>query len=75
MTFILVDDEKRCNFCVYWTGMRKTGEEFIYVDLDSAEWGMCLHPEERHNGRPTASCEGCSRCKTGKQMLRDPRDT
>ena len=55
--------------------MRKSGEEFIYVDLDSAEWGMCLHPEERHNGRPTASCEGCSRCKTGKQMLRDPRDT
>ena len=47
MTFILVDDEKRCNFCVYWTGMRKSGEEFIYVDLDSAEWGMCLHPEER----------------------------
>ena len=45
------------------------------VDIDSAEWGICLHPEERHNGRPTASCEGCSRCKTGKQMLSDPRDT
>ena len=56
MTFILVDDEKRCNFCVYWTGMRKSGEEFVYVDLDSAEWGICLHPEERHNGRPTQWC-------------------
>jgi len=45
MTMILIEDEQRCNFCVYWTGMRKSGEEFVYVDLDSAEWGMCLHPE------------------------------
>lgn len=42
MTFILVDDEKRCNFCVYWPGMRKKDESFVYVDFDSAEWGICL---------------------------------
>ncbi len=41
MTFILVDDEKRCNFCVYWTGMRKKNDEFVYVDAESAEWGIC----------------------------------
>ena len=75
MTFILVDDEKRCNFCVYWTGMRKPADEFVYVDLDSAEWGMCLHPRERRNGMPRASCEGCSKCKNTKSMLSDPYDT
>lgn len=62
MTFILVDDEQKCNFCVYWTGMRKSGEEFIYVDLDSAEWGICLCQKSAICGKPTASCEGCSHC-------------
>ena len=72
MTVILIEDEQRCNFCVYWTGMRKPAEEFVYVDLDSAEWGICLHPASVSNGKPTVSCEGCSRCKTGKSMLSDP---
>ena len=40
MTFILVDDEKRCNFCVYWTGKRKEDEDFVYVDFDSAKYGI-----------------------------------
>lgn len=75
MTFILIEDEQKCNFCVYWTGMRKKAEDFVYVDLDSAEWGICLHPRERHNGRPTISCGGCSKCKNTKQMLSDPYDT
>lgn len=75
MTFILVDDEKKCNFCVYWTGMRKSGEEFVYVDLDSAEWGICLHPNSVRNSKPTASCEGCSKCKNTKTLLSDPRIT
>ena len=75
MTFILVDDEQRCNFCVYWTGMRKKDEEFVYVDLDYAEWGICLHPKAVRNGKPTASCEGCSKCKNTKTLLSDPRIT
>jgi len=75
MTFILVDDEQRCNFCVYWTGMRKKDEEFVYVDLDSAEWGICLHPKAVRNGKPTASCEGCSKYKNTKTLLSDPRIT
>lgn len=75
MTFILVDDEQRCNFCVYWTGMRKKDEEFVYVDLDSAEWGICLHPKAVRNGKPTASSEGCSKCKNTKTLLSDPRIT
>ena len=73
MTFILVDDEKRCNFCVYWTGMRKKAEDFVYVDLDSAEGGICLHPNSVSNGKPTLSCEGCSRCKNAKSLLEGPR--
>ena len=75
MTFILVDDEKQCNFCVYWTGMRKKDEDFVYVDYDLAEWGICLCKKSILCGKPMAACEGCSRCKTGKQMLSDPRDT
>ena len=75
MTYILVDDEQRCNFCVYWTGMRKKDEEFVYVDLDSAEWGICLRPKAVRNGKPTASCEGCSKCKNTKTLLSDPRIT
>lgn len=75
MIFILVDDEQRCNFCVYWTGMRKKDEEFVYVDLDSAEWGICLHPKAVRNGKPTASCGGCSKCKNTKTLLSDPRIT
>ena len=72
---ILMEDEQKCNFCVYWTGMRKPAEDFVYVDLDAAEGGICLHPESVMYGKPTMFCEGCSRCKTGKQMLSDPRDT
>lgn len=75
MATILIDDEQRCNFCVYWTGMRKQAEDFVYVDLDSAEWGMCLHPRERQNGIPRISCGGCSKCKNTKSMLNDPYDT
>lgn len=75
MTFILIEDEQKCNFCVYWTGMRKPAEEFVYVDVDSAEWGMCLHPRERRNGTPRISCGGCSKCKNTKSMLSDPFDT
>lgn len=63
MTFILIKDEQKCNFCTYWTGMRKTGEDFLYVDFDTAEWGVCLHPDSVLYGRPMASCESCSSCK------------
>ena len=69
MLFILLDDEQRCNFCVYWTGMRKPAEEFVYVDLDSAEGGIRLYPNSVSNGKPTLSCEGCSRCKHAKTLL------
>jgi len=63
MTFILVDDEQRCNNCVYWTGKRKEDEDFEYVDLNSAEWGLCLCQKSVTCGKPTASCEGFSNCK------------
>ena len=69
MTFILIDDEQKCNFCVYWTGMRKAGEEFVYVDIDAAEWGICLHPQAMQYGRPMRSCEGCSRCCTSAALI------
>lgn len=71
MSIILVDDEMRCNFCVYWTGMRKPDEEFVYIDVDSAEGGICLHPESVIYGKPTASCEGCSLCKSRKHLITD----
>lgn len=63
MTFILIGDKLRCNNCVYWTGMRKTGEDFLYVDFDTAELGVCLHPDSALYGRSMASCESCSLCK------------
>ena len=62
MTFILVDDEQRCNYCVYWTGMRKKDEDFVYVDVNTAEWGICLSQNAVTYGRPMAACEGCSLC-------------
>lgn len=60
MTFILTDDNLRCNNCVYWTGMRKANKDFVYVDVNAAEWGLCLCQEAVFCGKPTASCEGCS---------------
>lgn len=70
---ILIEDEQKCNFCVYWTGMRKPAEDFVYVDLDAAEGGICLHPESVVYGKPTMSCEGCSNCKSAKTLLDGPR--
>lgn len=63
MTFILIDDAQRCNNCVYWTGMRKANEDFLYADIDSAEWGICLCPNAASYGQPMAACEGCSLCR------------
>lgn len=63
MAFELASDPQRCNFCVYWTGQRKKDDEFIFVDFDNAEWGICLRTESILFGKPMASCEGCSRCE------------
>ena len=63
MAFILIKDECRCNFCAYWIGMRKKAEDFVYVDPDAAERGICLHPESVMHGKQTMSCEGCSLCE------------
>ena len=71
MTFILIDDEQRCNNCVYWTGMRKEDEDFVYVDFDSAAWGICLCQESVTCGKPMASCEGCANCNNIKAISRD----
>lgn len=68
MKFILVDDEQRCNFCIYWTGMRKKDEDFICVDFDSAEWGICLCKKSVLYGKPMAACEGCSDCNNIKYL-------
>ena len=72
MTFILIADEQKCNFCVYWTGMREKAEDFVYLDVDSAEGGICLHPQAVMYGKPTLSCEGCSLCKNTKSILEGP---
>lgn len=69
MTVILIEDEQRCNFCVYWTGMRKKAEDFVYIDLDTAEWGICLHSKSVTYNKPEVSCAGCSECKNSKNML------
>ena len=70
MTFLLVDDDQRCNFCVYWTGKRTEDEAFDWVDFDTAEWGICLCQKAFGYGQPRASCEGCSNCKNVKTMSR-----
>ena len=69
MTCILVDDEQRCNFCVFWTGMRQKAEDFVYIDIDSAEGGICLHPQAVMYGKPMLSCNGCALCTNAKSIL------
>ena len=63
MKFMLIEDNQRCNNCVYWTGMRKKDEDFVYVDVNTAEWGICLSQNAVSYMRPMASCEGCSLCR------------
>ena len=69
MTFILIDDEQRCNNCVYWTGMRKKDEDFVYVDVNTAEWGICLHPNAASYRQPMEACEGCSSCTASRLAI------
>ena len=66
MIFVLVEDEARCNFCVYWTGMRNKSTDLVCADTNSAEYGICLHPNAACYGQPMASCEGYTLCITQK---------
>ena len=63
MELLLIDDQQRCNFCVYWTGKRKKEEDFVYVALDSVEQGICRCPKAVMFEATMAACDGCSRCR------------
>lgn len=68
MKFILIDDQQRCNFCVYWTGKRAENEAFDWVDFDTTEWGICLCQEAITYGKQMASCEGCTCCEKARRF-------
>ena len=64
----MVDDEQRCNFCVYWTGKRTETELFDWDGFDTAEWGIYLCQKAFGYGQARASCEGCTNCEDVKSM-------
>lgn len=68
MVHIEIEDNQRCNFCEYWSGYRTEPENFIRIDYDTAEWGLCHLKEHWMDWMPRASYEGCSKCKIASQF-------
>lgn len=68
MVYIWIEDKQRCNFCEYWSGKRTESENFVWIDFDTAEWGLCRNKEHWAYDMPRASCEGCSKCKLASQF-------
>ena len=61
--YILIEDNERCNFCEYWSGKRINPEDFVWVNYDTVEQGVCLNKDCFMYRRPSEACAGCSKCK------------
>lgn len=46
-----------------WSGKRTDPENFVWVDYDTVEQGICLNEGCFMYSRPSDACAGCSQCE------------